>query len=112
MAYTLYQVRSGSLFLYLAYQAVHAPDEAPDSYIAPYAHIKDKKRRTFAGMLSCMDEGIGNVTKALAAKSMLESTFIVFTTDNGGPSETCAVTGTSNWPHRGSKCSLWEGGTR
>jgi arylsulfatase A-like enzyme len=68
------------LFLYLAYQAVHAPDEAPASYIAPYAHIKDTKRRIFAGMLSCMDEGIGNVTKALAAKQMLKDTFIVFTT--------------------------------
>jgi arylsulfatase A-like enzyme len=27
-----------------------------------------------------MDEGIGNVTDALAAKSMLSDTFIVFTT--------------------------------
>lgn len=74
--------------------------------------IKNKKRRTFAGMLSALDEGVGNVTKALQAKGMLENTFLIFTTDNGGPSETCDVTGTSNYPHRGSKCSIWEGGTR
>lgn len=99
--------------MYLAYQAVHAPDEAPQSYIDAYAGtIMDSQRRKFAGMLSALDEGVGNVTAALDAKGMLQRTFIIFTTDNGGPSETCAKTGTSNFPHRGSKCSLWEGGTR
>jgi len=107
-----HNISAGPLFLYLAYQAVHAPDQAPQKYIDPYKNIKNSKRRTFAGMLSCMDEGIGNITKALKEKGILEDTFIIFTTDNGGPSETCAVTGTSNWPHRGSKCSIWEGGTR
>ncbi len=46
--------------------------------------IADPKRRTFAGMLSCVDEGIGNVTAALATKGMLDNTVIVFTADNGG----------------------------
>ena len=36
----------------------------------------------FAGMLTCMDEGIGNVTSALESKTMLENMFIIFTTDN------------------------------
>lgn len=100
-------------FLYLAYQAVHGPDQAPQRYQDPYKDsIKDKKRRIFAGMLSALDEGVGNVTKALQAKGMFDNTFIIFTTDNGGPSETCDVTGTSNYPHRGSKCSIWEGGTK
>merc|ERR1711924_53049 len=99
--------------MYLAYQAVHSPDEAPQSYIDAYnTSIDNQQRRKFAGMLSAMDEGIGNVTAALDAKGMLEQTFIILTTDNGGPSETCARTGTSNFPLRGSKCSLWEGGTR
>lgn len=47
--------------------------------------IADKDRKVFAGMLSCMDEGIGNVTAALTAKGMLENTFVIFSTDNGGP---------------------------
>ena len=30
--------------------------------------IQDKDRQEFAGMLTCMDEGIGNVTAALKAR--------------------------------------------
>ena len=102
----------GSFHLYLAYQGVHAPREAPDSYVAPYAKsIADPARRTFAGMIAALDEGLGNVTAALGARGMLEETLIVVTTDNGGPTTECSTTGQSNWPYRGSKCSLWEGGT-
>lgn len=68
------------LFVYLAYQGVHAPAQVPESYEVPYENtIADKKRRTFAGMLSCVDEGIKNVTEALAAQHQLENTIIVFT---------------------------------
>jgi len=63
---------------------LQAPAEVPDKYITPYEGIiESKERRTFAGMLSCLDEGFGNVTAALAAKSMLNNTVIVFTSDNG-----------------------------
>ena len=102
----------GNLFLYLAYQGVHAPREAPESYVQPYADsIADPTRRTFAGMIAALDEGLGNVTAALSARGMLDDTLIVVTTDNGGPTTECSTTGQSNWPYRGSKCSLWEGGT-
>ena len=104
---------SKPLFLYLAYQAVHAPADCPSSYVDKYAHlIADKKRRVFAGMLSAMDEGIGNVTAALKAKGMLENTLIVFTADNGGPTTTGDGVGSRNWPLRGGKHSIWEGGVR
>merc|ERR1712151_909813 len=104
------------LFLYLAYQAVHAPREVPSSYSDAYLNvIADKDRREFAGMLSCADEGIGNVTKALAEKGMLDDTLAVFTTDNGGPvTDTPGgdYVGSRNYPLRGGKHSIWEGGTR
>ena len=68
------------LFLYLAYQGVHSPAEAPQSYIDAYAStIADPKRRTFAGMLSAVDEGIGNVTDAFKAAGLWENTIVVFT---------------------------------
>lgn len=109
---------SPPLFLYVAYQAVHSPDEVPQKYINAYnATIPDLKRRTFAGMLSALDEGVGNITKALNEAGMSSNTLIVFVADNGGPihcdSGICGdATGTSNYPLRGGKHSLYEGGVR
>eukprot|EP00937_MAST-01D_sp_MAST-1D-sp2_P007256 g7256.t1 len=104
------------LFLYLAFQAVHAPSEVPQSYKDAYnGSIADPHRLTFAGMLSCMDEGLGNVTAALEAKGMLENTLVVFTTDNGGPVPDTPggdYVGSRNFPLKGGKHSIWEGGTR
>ena len=95
------------LFLYLAYQAVHSPAEVPQSYMDAYnSSIADPKRRKFAGMLSCMDEGLGNVTRALQRRGMTQDTLIVFTADNGGPTTTGDGVGARNWPLRGGKvCS-------
>ena len=70
------------LFMWLAYQGVHSPGMVPHSYKDAYnGSIADAHRLTFAGMLSCVDEGIGNVTTALQAKGMLDNTLFVFTTD-------------------------------
>lgn len=106
-------VNENPLFLYLAFQGVHAPAQVPERYVSPYAStITDSKRRTFAGMLSAVDEGIGNVTAALRAAGMLDSTTIVFTSDNGGPVLGGDAVGARNWPMRGGKHSIWEGGVR
>ena len=104
---------SDPLFLYLAYQGVHSPPQVPEKYIAPYKDlIADPKRRTFAGMLSAVDEGIANVTAALKRRGMLENTLIIFTSDNGGPTTTTDGVGARNWPLKGGKHSVWEGGVR
>lgn len=106
------------MFMYLAYQAVHSPNEVPESYITPYNNIiPNAQRRNFAGMLTALDEGIGNVTSALDAAGMLNDTIIVFVADNGGPISCSAWicddnTGSSNWPLLGGKHSLFEGGVR
>jgi arylsulfatase A-like enzyme len=70
-----------SLFMYLAYQAIHSPDEAPQSYIDRFnSTIPNEHRRIVAGMISALDEGIGNVTIALRAAGLTDRTIIVFTT--------------------------------
>ncbi|CAK8993557.1 unnamed protein product [Durusdinium trenchii] len=104
---------SEPLFLYQAWQGVHDPRQVPQHYVEPYVHrIPDLKRREFAGMVSAVDEGIGNITRKLQEKGMLADAVVIVTTDNGGPIVDCAGIGASNLPLRGGKCSLWEGGTR
>lgn len=110
------------LFLYLAYQSVHSsnngssPGECPAEWVDPYNDIiNNTKRRTFAGMITCMDQGIGNLTAELEKYGFLDddgNTIIIMSADNGGPTTTGDGIGSSNYPLRGGKHSIWEGGTR
>jgi arylsulfatase A-like enzyme len=101
--------RERPFFLYLPFNAEHAPLEAPERYLARFSGIADLKRRTFAAMLSAMDDAIGRVTAALREHGLEENTLIVFLSDNGGatPSNTAG-----NGPLRGLKMTTNEGGTR
>ena len=54
---------SKPLFLYVAFQNVHAPVQAPQRYIDKYSFIKDKTRRVYAAMADIMDEAVGNITQ-------------------------------------------------
>ncbi|KAK7483551.1 hypothetical protein BaRGS_00025225 [Batillaria attramentaria] len=100
---------SQPLFLYLSFQAVHTPLEVPEYYMHRFcSHINDTDRQIKCGMIAAMDEAVANVTHVLEQQGLADNTFLLFSSDNGGP----VKTGGSNWPLRGSKTTIWEGGTR
>ncbi|KAJ7334384.1 hypothetical protein OS493_014695 [Desmophyllum pertusum] len=55
------------LFLYMAFQNVHDPVQAPQKYIDKYSFIKNTLRRGYAGMVDILDEAVGNITKAFTS---------------------------------------------
>lgn len=100
-------------FLYLAFNAAHVPMEAPEKYLARFPNIADRQRRTYAAMVSAMDDAIGKTLTALRNQKLEEKTLVIFLNDNGGPTmATTTVNGSSNAPLRGSKRQTWEGGIR
>lgn len=109
----IHRQKSQPFFLYLAFNAVHVPMQATDQYLARFKDIADEQRRTYAAMLSAMDDGIGRTMTALRAEGLEENTLIIFFNDNGGPTmPTTTINGSSNGPLRGSKRQTWEGGIR
>jgi len=94
-------------FMYLAYNAPHTPLQATDEYLNRFPNIKDKKRKTYAAMVSAMDDGVGGVLDKLEALGLSENTIVFFLSDNGGPENHNA---SNNGVLRGGKGSLFEGG--
>ena len=95
-------------FLYLTFNAVHTPMEATEKYLKRFGTLADKNRRTYAAMLSAMDDAIGKVLNKLRATGIEDNTLIFFVSDNGGP----PVNSSHNGPLSGHKASTWEGGIR
>ncbi|MCL4484313.1 MAG: sulfatase-like hydrolase/transferase [Bacteroidetes bacterium] len=95
-------------FLYLAYNAIHAPLEAPDDLLKKYADNPDKPNRddVVRAMTVALDDGVGQVVETLKKLKLSENTIIFYLSDNGG------ATFSDNWDLRGSKGSYYEGGIR
>jgi arylsulfatase A-like enzyme len=96
-------------FLYLAFNAVHSPLEATEKYESRFPDITDKKRKTYAGMLSALDDAVGRVMSKVREIDEEENTLVFFYSDNGGPT---AETSSRNDPLRGFKAQMFEGGIR
>jgi arylsulfatase A-like enzyme len=95
-------------FLYLAFNAVHAPHQVPEEYTRRYAQLEGV-RKTYAGMLAAMDEAVGTVVAAVERAGVRQDTLFVFSSDNGGPAPGRV---TDNGKNRAGKGTLYEGGVR
>jgi arylsulfatase A-like enzyme len=109
-------------YLYLTFNAPHTPYQAPQEYIDRYKSIADPTRRTYAGMVTCLDDEIGKVVAALEKHHLRDNTLILFHSDNGG-TKNAMFAGVmadmskvkipcDNGPYRDGKGSLFDGATR
>lgn len=96
-------------FLYLAYNAPHAPLQATEKYLSRFEGITDSKRKTYAAMVSAVDDGVGRVLDKLEELGIDDNTMVFFLSDNGGPENANA---SDNGILRDGKSSVYEGGFR
>lgn len=100
--------RGGPFFLWVAFNAPHAPYQNPDDpsdLRAPKEWLKGE-RSDYVAMVERMDRGVGRILEEIDALGLRENTIVVFTNDNGGE-----VLG-RNAPLKGGKGDLYEGGIR
>jgi arylsulfatase A-like enzyme len=100
--------RSRPFFLYLPFNAVHLPLEAPERYRQRFGFVPHPERRTYLAMVSALDDAVGSVLETLTRTGQAGETLVVFASDNGGSLENHA----RNAPLRGGKGTMWEGGIR
>jgi arylsulfatase A-like enzyme len=73
--------------------------QASQKYLDRFTHIEDKLRRTYAAMVSAVDDGVGRVIDKLDEHDLAENTLVFFLSDNGGATNN----GSINAPLRGKK---------
>ncbi len=109
-------------FLQLAYNAPHAPLQAPDKLLDKYKNKGfDRITATTYAMIEVMDTGLGRILQCLQNLGLEEDTIVMFTSDNGpaffNPSRQL-LPGEPNFNERfncgmrGSKGWVYEGGIR
>jgi arylsulfatase A-like enzyme len=94
-------------FLYLAFNAVHAPMQAPEDIVKKY-DTGDANRNTLLAMLDRENDAIGKVLDELERRKLDKNTLLFFVSDNGG----ARANSSNNGPLRGYKQSVYEGGIR
>ncbi|XP_049267143.1 arylsulfatase B [Rhipicephalus sanguineus] len=96
------------MFLYVAFQAVHAPLQVPSKKRTICSNHTYNKRVKICEMLGSMDHAVELIVKKLKDVQMWNNTLLVFMSDNGAQ----VLFGGNNSPLRGNKNTLYEGGTR
>ncbi|WP_339751060.1 sulfatase-like hydrolase/transferase [Algoriphagus aquimarinus] len=95
-------------FLMLSFNAVHAPMDARPEDLIMFEGLS-AKRQKLAAMTYAMDRACGILLEKLKELGLEENTLIVFTNDNGGPSD---ANFSDNSPLSGTKANHLEGGIR
>jgi leishmanolysin-like peptidase len=86
---------------------LHAPCEEVDEL---YADTSSDNYKVMGAMVTELDYGVGNVTAALQAQHTNSGRdwLMLLAADNGGPINIASA----NYPYRGGKHTMWDGGLR
>ncbi|MDF9796447.1 arylsulfatase A-like enzyme [Catalinimonas alkaloidigena] len=95
-------------FIFLSFNAVHTPLHAEHSDLERFPQLKGK-RKELAAMTYALDRACGKVLDTLKSLGLEENTIVVFTNDNGGPTDASEA---NNYPLSGTKANHLEGGIR
>jgi arylsulfatase A-like enzyme len=117
----------GPFFLHLALQQPHADLSVPQKWREPFLgkfeetptdsgqyRQEPNPKATFAGMVTHLDDAVGQVLGKLRELGIAENTLVLFSSDNGAMSEGgwSREHFNSSGPLRGGKRDLYEGGIR
>ena len=105
-------------FLFISHIAAHFPFQGPEDpphrtlgqkwHDSKYGPLPESQyRRSYKDMIERVDESVGDVIQILEKSGLRENTLIFITSDNGAYSWVG-----SNYPYRGQKGDLYEGGHR
>lgn len=97
------------LFMYMAYQSTHSPVEIyNDSDLLLYSNQQNPFRKNYSALVTQLDRDFGHLMDLLKKYEIYNESIIIFTGDNGGE----VRAGGNNYPLRGAKGTLYEGGSR
>jgi arylsulfatase A-like enzyme len=100
--------KKNPFFIYLAFNAVHTPMEATEDDLNKFPNLTGK-RKELAAMTLALDRACGRVLDKLKELGLDKNTIVVFSNDNGGPTDKNA---SLNLPLSGTKSNHLEGGIR
>lgn len=104
--------QSRPFFLYVSFNAAHAPAVSSDHWKEKLSHI-DPKLRNKAAQVAEMDEAVGTVMKKLRDAELESNTLIFCIADNGRKDFSGGLNGLEGSNGlRGDKWTLWEAGIR
>ncbi|KAH9253355.1 hypothetical protein BASA81_008706 [Batrachochytrium salamandrivorans] len=118
---TSVQQQAHPLFVYLAHQTVHIPLQARRDEKERCGKISHPVRRVYCDMLVELDDSLGDLVTQYKTHKLWENTLVILLTDNGGMVNfdpkpngypNFPASQGSNYPLRGSKTTLFEGGVR
>ena len=106
------------LFLYMAFQTIHAPIESPPRNYSECTNVTEPNRQIYCNQMQYLDEVILHYVDLFKQYKLWDDTLLIFSTDNGGMPYVNANANQNvkawgcNMPYRAGKGTLFEGGVK